>query len=183
VLPCYPQVFRSELWEVYVDRAFDILDENRNGTVSIDKVVSVMASMLQRTGAGNSHFDEFGWEHEGEGGERSLVERARDMLREVGSDASGNWRLTRHDFHRALTPVDMVDDLVGYDHRKAIAMPGAGVLATPDAAPMATRDVAPSGDESDSTQEAGPDWPMWSSFDYTGDADYLLTQTNVARGD
>ena len=81
VLPCYPQVFRSELWEVYVDRAFDILDENRNGTVSIDKVVSVMASMLQRTGAGNSHFDEFGWEHEGEGGERSLVERARDMLR------------------------------------------------------------------------------------------------------
>ena len=81
MVSAYPQVIRSELWEVYVDRAFAILDANKNGTITCDKVVSVMASMLQRTGAGNSHFDEFGWEHEGEGGERSLVERARDMLR------------------------------------------------------------------------------------------------------
>lgn len=33
----------------------------------------------------------------------------------MGSDASGDWRLTRRQFHEALSPANIQDDLIGYD--------------------------------------------------------------------
>ena len=68
------------------------MDSNKNGTVTVDKVVALMAELEYKRGAA-ANFSEAGWEG------ASMLAQARDMLREVGSDQGGDWRLTRAQFH------------------------------------------------------------------------------------
>lgn len=130
----WPALQEDSQWGSWVALAFDRLDRNKDGFISLSSLEDLLDDPVHSSTDGGSATD----------AERLL--EARSMLREA--DTNGDGRVSREEFSDLLTAGSTVDGLNQYDARLRGAPPD---LASVDEELHSSLDMMQSGAESDAS--------------------------------